>query len=588
MSKDKCFIYCRQSSGQEDAENSTSIQQQIQNCKEKASRLDIEVLEVFTDTNVSGKTYPQGPLFEEIAKADRSFNQWFKQQKSSKKFREGLGKLLVRLDEVDFIIVDEITRLHRSLAKSFLEQTITFEITNSKVKIIQVKGDTIDLSKFDQNLIQMLRTQINDEQIANQKKKSIESRLRIKNEGILCNAKFFGGVYEGHKKFSFDPKQSEVICFVFKSILAKKTYSQIHYEVNVNFPDSLGKAKLFYESTLRHIATQPIYAGYMYNSDKELIKCRNSPTPLITLHDFLKVQKIMEHKRNRRKHTRTDNLRQRILPLTGFLKCSHCKSNLIVSVDTQRIYYKCKHGDLAKTPQCKETRVLVSHDKNKPVYGLLNSLKPLLILSFLERNKNNIWYLNGMANIEKLKKKETRLREKIKTAFDLFCQEILDEQTYTDITKERMQELKQLQRKMKELELNSDFNYVRSNACLIQEISQFVVGYMDIDETRCEELLRESVHNIISFRDHVVVETVFGELKLDRYAKDNKQTHVFPPGTLTVKMKEEGTYLDQETTFEIEYDYRPVLSNKQKTKKFTRRKMTRLYNVTIYKIEAKE
>lgn len=585
MEREKCFIYCRQSSGQDDAENSTSIQQQLQNCLDKAAKLNLEVVDTFTDANVSGKTYPQGQLFEEIARADRSFNQWFKQQKSSKKFREGLGKLLARLSEVNYVIVDEITRLHRSLAKSFLEQTITYEITNAKVKIIQVKGETIDLSKFDQNLIQMLRTQINDEQIANQKKKSIESRKRIKNEGILCNAKFFAGVYDGHKIFHFDPKQSEVVQFVYRSILSGKTYSQINYEINMNYSDCLGKARLFYESTLRHIATQPIYAGYMYSSDKELIKCQNAPPPLITLKEFLKVQKIMEHKRSRSKHTRTDSNRRRFLPFTGFLKCGNCNSNLVVTLDTGRIYYKCKQADLKKDEACKRTKIFVSNENNDQCYGLMNSLKPLMILSFLARHKKNLWYLEGMENIEKLKRKEIRIRNKIQTAFDLYCQEVLDELTYTEITRERMVELKKLQRQMKDLELNYDFNYVRANACLIQDTAMFIVNYDSISDTSYEEYLRDCIDAIISFDDYVIIKTVYGEFKMPRYKRDNKQQKVFPSGRLIAKIKEDETCLDKDTVYEIEYDYRTAESLKKNPTSFKRKKMGELGNVKIYKLE---
>lgn len=585
MEKEKCFIYCRQSSGQDDAENSISIKQQIQNCHDKAHKLNLDVVDVFTDANVSGKTYPKGQLFEDIARSDRSFNQWFKQQKSSKKFREGLGKLFVRLTEVRYIIVDEITRLHRSLAKSFLEQTITYEITNANVKIIQVKGDTIDLSKFDQNLIQMLRTQINDEQITNQKKKSMESRKRIKNEGVLCNIKFFAGVYDGNKKFHFDPKQSEVVLYVYRSILAGKAYSQINYEINIKFPNSLGKAKLFYESTLRHIATQPIYAGYMYNSDSDLIKCKNAPKPFITLKEFLRVQKIMEHKRNRGKHTRTDNNRKRFLPLTGFLKCGICHSNLVVSLDNGRIYYKCKQVDLKKEIACKKTKVFVSDEKTELNYGLMNTLKPLLILSFLARHKKNLWYLEGIENVEKLKKKESRIRAKIQTAFDLFCQEVLDEQTYTEITKERMKELKKLQRQMKDLELNYDFNYVRSNACLIQEVSSFMNNYNQLTPTVIEELMRDCINKITSYEEYVMIDTVFGEIKMSRYQRDNKQRKVFPLGRLTAKLKEEGTYMDKDTIYEIEYDYRCQSQKKNKCDKYKRMKLCKIENVIIYRID---
>ena len=222
-----CFIYCRQSSGSGDAVSSLSIQQQLTNCLELSRRMDLEVAGVFTDANVSGKTYPSGSYFEETAATDRGFQRWFEQQTGSKKFRTGLGSMMERLDEVDFIIVDEITRLHRAAANSFLEQVLTFELTNASVKIIQVKGGVLDLKSFDQSLIHLLKTRINDEQIANQKRKSIESRKKLKDSGIFCNVKFYGAVYDGNKRFHYDPGHAEVISYVFDRFTAAVPVSVI-------------------------------------------------------------------------------------------------------------------------------------------------------------------------------------------------------------------------------------------------------------------------------------------------------------------------------------------------------------------------
>lgn len=581
MQNGTCFIYCRQSSGQEDAENSISIQQQLQGCMEQAAKRRLEVVGVFTDANVSGKTYPKGERFERIANSDQSFNQWFRQQRSMKKFREGLGEMFKRLDEVEFIIVDEITRLHRSTAKSFLEQAITYEVTQAKIKIIQVKGDVLDLSKFDQNLIHMLRTQINDEQIANQKKKSMESRLRLKDSGILCGAKFFAGVYDGNKKFHFDFQQSEVVKYVFASILGKKTYSQIYYEINRQFPDRLGQAKMFYESSLHHIATQPIYAGHMYNSRDELIKCQNAPAAIIGLKDFQQVQEIMEHKRRRHKRTRADQHRKRTLPFTGYLKCGHCNGNMVVIVDKGKIFYKCKQGDLVKTQDCRDSRALVSYEKGGANCGLKNAIAPLLIISFLQRHKKYQWYQQGIETMERIRQEEKKLRGKIKTAFDLFCQDILDEEGYTDTTKERMVEVKKLQKQVREIELNSDLDFFAANLGLLDEISQFMGTYENLPDSRYEELMRESMEKIVVFKEHITVETFIGSFDLPRFGRDQRQKNVFPYGKLKMKCESGITYFDKNTHYIIEYDYRRQ-SRKDEGRKTT---IGRIGNIDIFRAD---
>lgn len=584
MNDVKCFIYCRQSSGSEDAGNSISIQQQLKNCLDQAAKRGLTVVDVFTDANISGKTYPRGKIFEQIALSDRSFNHWFQQQRSSKKFRDGLGAMLARLGEVGYIIVDEITRLHRSVAKSYLEQTINYEITNAQVKIIQVKGDMIDLSKFDQNLIQMLRTQINDEQIANQKKKSMESRRKLKDDGYLCNAKFYAGIYDGKKQFRFDPEKAEVVQYIFRSILEKKAYSQVYYELNIKFPERAGNAKVFYESSLRHIATQPIYAGYMYNTSGELIRCVNAPEPIITLKEFEMVQIIMEHKRQRGKHTRSDNTRKRFLPFTGFLKCGHCGSNLVVWVDKGRVLYCCKQATLVKSSECRSNSVLIDHEKKMCLCGLRAAITPLLMIAYLERAKKYRWFQEGIENIERIKQEQTRIRGKIQIAFDLFCQEILDEATYTEITRERMEEVRRLQKQTKEIELNEDFDYTSANMTLIQDMIDFL-KHPDLTDTLYEELLREAIYEIQTNRDFVLVKTFMGEFELPRYMKNNKQKRVFPYGVLKAKEMRQNSLLDENTIFQIEYNYRRITKKNEPDKTPIRTKIGILKNIEIYRID---
>ena len=60
----KGIIYARQSSGKE--EKSESIEAQIQNCRRLAETQNIDVVGVFSDANVSGKTYPKGGEEKEI------------------------------------------------------------------------------------------------------------------------------------------------------------------------------------------------------------------------------------------------------------------------------------------------------------------------------------------------------------------------------------------------------------------------------------------------------------------------------------------------------------------------------------------
>ena len=116
----KSIIYARQSSGKEDG--SESIETQIQNCQRYCSEHNYEVIAVFQDANTSGRTYPADA--EMLAKQDFVFEEWFRHQSRSKKFRHGLECALKCLGDGYVLVADDTTRVYRGLAGGFLEAHI--------------------------------------------------------------------------------------------------------------------------------------------------------------------------------------------------------------------------------------------------------------------------------------------------------------------------------------------------------------------------------------------------------------------------------------------------------------------------------
>ena len=149
----KALIYARQSSGKDDF--SESVEAQIANCKKLAAKEKLEVIGIYKDLNTSGETYPVGA--EEIARLDKAYMNWSLTQSTKKDFRLGLSQVLLKLSEVDFVLVNELTRLYRPINGSFLEGHINQLLKENNVKVLQVQGGTIDLSKFDQQLITLIK-----------------------------------------------------------------------------------------------------------------------------------------------------------------------------------------------------------------------------------------------------------------------------------------------------------------------------------------------------------------------------------------------------------------------------------------------
>ena len=178
----KALIYARQSSGKDDL--SESVEAQIENCKQLAGKEKLEIVGIFRDLNTSGETYPVGA--ENIALVDNAYKEWIANQSSKKNYRKGLGEALLLLNEVDFIIVNELTRLYRPINGSFLEGHINHLLRENHVKVLQVQGGSIDLAKFDQQLITMIKNQILYDDLQKKRHNSINA-FRIKRDsGKLC------------------------------------------------------------------------------------------------------------------------------------------------------------------------------------------------------------------------------------------------------------------------------------------------------------------------------------------------------------------------------------------------------------------
>ena len=213
----KALIYARQSSGKDDF--SESVEAQIANCKKLAEKEKLEVIGIYKDLNTSGETYPVGA--EEIARLDKAYMNWSLTQSTKKDFRLGLSQVLLKLSEVDVILVNELTRLYRPINGSFLEGHINQLLKENNVKVLQVQGGTIDLTKFDQQLITLIKNQILYEDLQKKRQNSINAFRIKKDSGRLCSdAKMYGIRYLGNGKIEVIPEWVEIIRFVYDNICA--------------------------------------------------------------------------------------------------------------------------------------------------------------------------------------------------------------------------------------------------------------------------------------------------------------------------------------------------------------------------------
>ena len=508
----KAVIYARQSSGSDDY--SDSVENQIANCRLLAEKENLQVIGCFSDLNTSGKTYPEGA--EAIAGNDRAFQLWFRQQTGTKKFRPGLGRVFELLGETDFIIVDEMTRLYRPVTRSFLESFVNQRLSENQVQILQCKGGKLDLRQFDQQLIQTLKNQIQDEAIANQKKKSREQFRKLRDAGYQCNgAKMFGIRYLGGKKIEVIPECAEVIRFIYENIADCRPYCAIIREVNAKYGDRFRRGRC-YESTFRSIARQPIYCGYQYDSRGELIRnVQIAGQEIIPYELWHRVATLM----NERRKEPPVRAKKHWLPMSGRLICGGCGRRLTCQIDRGVIYYICNKTNLLHDPDCSASRIRFSGGDWNCLY---ETVYPLLLIALEERYRKNELLSRQTERRENLQHRIDRMLEKEEHLCHLYMEGALGSAQLDSLLNEYREERRQLQAKLRLSRLAAARG---SEEDLSHRFSDLFVRIRDreLEQSEYEHLFRETVRRVVIRGDRVDFETTAGNLSLPRFQENRRK-----------------------------------------------------------------
>jgi len=489
----KAIIYARQSSGRDD--QSDSVDTQIENCKALADRENIAVIGIYSDLNTSGKTYPVGA--ETIAETDKAFQDWFKQQTGNKMFRPGLGSAIKKLNEVDFIIVDDITRLYRPVAQSFLENYMNNLLTSNRVTIKQVKGGVIDLSKFDSALITMLRNMINDEQIANCKKKSMQALQARREKGLFANGggKAFGTAYDKNTgSITITEKGITVATYVYSEYLnGAKMLDMINF-MNQHFTDET--TTRYYYSNLYNILNNPVYCGYMVNQSGLLVRSVQVVNPCIELEAYIQAKKMMEGRK-----TNVKRAKKHDLPFSGLLFCGVCGARLLVNVeDGANIRYCCKNRSLDRAKHSKGIGLYINnHGKYK---GLEQAIAPIIAKTFLEMIEAE----NSGVDVDAVKADTVNLEKKVIDLTSIFKKGLLT----VDELEAALQEVKaKINENNAVIASAANSNNHLNRWFNLKKALEFADGVYTIDEYK--KALVQAVKRITVYTDRIVVETMNGK-----------------------------------------------------------------------------
>lgn len=498
----RAFVLCRQSGGVNDPEESLSLDVQEAACVKLAEDRGITVKGIFKEASTSGRLYPVG--FENIAAQDMIYNQWCGETKKIGQYRKGLGEILNRLNDVDYIICYDITRLYRPLNGSYLSNIVNQLLQFNKVKVLTIKEGEIDFSRFQDTLISSLTSQINSEQLLIQREKAKAGQKRIKDNGEYYAgfSKTIGFTSTGKKNIVIVEHEAKVVRKIYYYFLVDGlSLNEIVRRIGSEYPDVFPKC---WTNTIKNILSNPIYAGYMRNSEGELIKSKQT-NGIVSLDEWMNVDKIL----SARKLT---NYRHKTtwLPLTPFVYCGQCgeKMHAHKGANEKNVYSCRRHLRDGKQP-CKNT-IMVSFDLSQG-NGLIETIKPLLLAEAIKRmHKEDDEKIKTSLNeidlaLADIKKKAQKFTE-------MYTASTMDESIYENAMKELKTKEGSLIRRKTELEMSlngdtSQFDWVK-----------LMMKFKGDSLTEAEYTLLASsmLKKILIYKDFIEVKTAYGDVTIPR------------------------------------------------------------------------
>lgn len=526
----KAYIYARQSST-DNEEYSDSVEVQIEHCKQLAKSMNIDVVGIERDINSSGKLYPTG--YEELAKKDIIYQNWLNTVSTRKKSRDGIGNLFKNLKDIDYIIVDDYTRLARPLTGSFLDAFITQMLFANNVKILTVKSGEIDLNSFNGSLITVIQNIINDNQIAIQRQKSKDGLKRLLDNGT--NKQGIGrilGFKATGRKYEIMPveRELEAVKYIFSAYLSGETLIEIARYLNDNFSDVFNKV-IASRQHVKRTLLRPFYCGYIYDSTGQLIKSEQVfKYACISFEDWNNVQAIINKRKiyaYRRKNT--------WLPCSGYVFCGKCGSNMLIHSGRNRVpYYTCLAHTSTREKPCGGN--LTASQTTDYALGLMEAISPLLVIGAIEKLKKYKSDNKIQDEINSLNVELNNILAKEKKITEMFLNGLIDESTVETTLKEIKIRKNELKSNIVSKEALLDFS---SDEEEDKKLFRRVVAGQ-ITHGEWEDLFRKSIKKIIVDTEKVVIQTILGDVSLPR--KKISYHNIMPKFSIANEGKRENEY----------------------------------------------
>ncbi|EMF0501461.1 recombinase family protein [Enterococcus hirae] len=325
-------LYIRVST-QEQALEGHSIQAQEQNGRQFAERMGYEVVEVYADEGISGKSTKNRFAYQRMMNDARSHR-------------------------FDLLVIWKLTRLGRNMLDvlqtveellrydvGLLSISEQFDVTTSTGKLmLQLLGS---FGEFERNQIAE-NVQMSMQSLVKDKKRYAGGRRLGYVSGIDTN---------GQKQLVIEPEEAKIVRLIYAKYLGGAGYRAI-----ANFLNRQGyqtvKKNAFSTTAVKDILRNKIYAGYLEyaryinwetkrrkGKNPKPILVKGTHEPIISEEDYQKVQERLDLEGKQPKWNHTgENV------LTGLLRCPECGAPMAASNVTNTLkdgtkkrirYYSC-------------------------------------------------------------------------------------------------------------------------------------------------------------------------------------------------------------------------------------------------------
>ena len=314
----KGVIYARYSS---DRQNEQSINGQVEVCTEWAKNNDIQIVHIYHDEALTGKT-DKRPDFQRMIKEAKN------------------GKF-------DYIIVYKLDRFARNRYDSAIYKA---QLKKSNVRILSAMENIADGPEgiILESVLEGM-AEYYSANLAQNVMRGLHQRAEL--------AKYLGGTVplgykiDEDKNYIIDEKSAPIVKKIYKMYADGFTIKEICHELNTTgHKSSIGK--IFTYNSLHRILTNPKYIGrYEYMS----VVLDNAIPKIIDNATFEKVQQKVQ--RNKRSPASSKSMVD--FHLTGKLFCGKCGNNMVgdsgtSNTGTKYYYYSCiekkhRHGCTKKS-----------------------------------------------------------------------------------------------------------------------------------------------------------------------------------------------------------------------------------------------